>query len=183
MNAPLPLAVKFSDPSLVISQMGVEKGSLIADFGCGSGYFSLPLAKLIGEEGKVDCLDILPQALESVESKAKLMGINNITVKRVNLEKEKGSGLADESLDWVILKDMLFQNKNKDIIFQEAYRVLKPGGKSLVLEWNENDSSIGPDRKLRIPRSEMVKLIKENKFTIEKEVNAGDFHYAMVIVK
>lgn len=174
---------KFIDPAGVISQLGISRGNIIADFGCGSGYFSIPLAQATGEDGMIYALDVLPQALETVASKAKALNLTNVITKRVNLEREKGSGLEDESMSWVIVKDMLFQNGNKKIILKEAYRVLKPEGKAFIMEWNDKDLTVGPDRKLRIAKEEMEEIIKENNFKIEKEVEAGDFHYAMVIVK
>jgi ubiquinone/menaquinone biosynthesis C-methylase UbiE len=174
---------KFIDPVNVISQLGIAKGNIIADFGCGSGYFSIPLAQAVGEDGMVHSLDVLPQALETVASKAKVLNLTNVKTKRVNLEREKGSGLEDESMSWVIVKDMLFQNGNKKIILKEAYRVLKPEGKVFVMEWNDKDSTVGPEKNLRVPKEELENIIKENNFKIEKEIEAGDFHYAMVIVK
>jgi ubiquinone/menaquinone biosynthesis C-methylase UbiE len=176
-------ASKFIDPVSVISQLGISKGNIVADFGCGSGYFSIPLAQAVGEDGIIYSLDVLPQALETVASKAKALNLTNVKTKRVNLEREKGSGLEDESMSWVIMKDVLFQNGNKKIILKEAYRVLKLEGKALVMEWNNKDSTVGPDKKLRISKEEIENIIKENNFKIEKEIEAGDFHYAMVIVK
>ena len=100
---------QFINPADIINHLGVLRNSIVADFGCGSGYFSVPLAQFIGEEGKVYALDVLASALESDESKAKIHGLSNIITKRVNLEKEGGSKFSNESMDWVILKDMLFQ--------------------------------------------------------------------------
>ena len=51
------LKVKFIDPLDVIAQMELKEGISIADFGCGTGYLSIPLAKKIGKEGKVYSLD------------------------------------------------------------------------------------------------------------------------------
>ena len=56
------LKVKFIDPSAVIAQMDLKQGETIADFGCGTGYFSIPLAQKIGEEGKVYSLDVAGKA-------------------------------------------------------------------------------------------------------------------------
>jgi len=176
-------SVRFIDPMMVINQLGMSAGVKAADFGCGSGYFSIPLAQIIGNEGILYSLDVLPQSLESVESRAKILGLTNIITKRVNLEKENGSKLESNSLDWVILKDMLFQNGGKNVIIKEAYRVLKPGGRMLVVEWNENDSSIGPEQKLRIKKDDLVNFIQTQKFSLEREINTGDFHYGLVVTK
>jgi ubiquinone/menaquinone biosynthesis C-methylase UbiE len=174
---------KFIDPEEILKKLTIPSGSIIADFGCGSGYFSLPLAQRVGEDGKVYCLDVLSQALETVSSKAKIMGIKTLETSRVNLEKLNGSKLQDVSVDWVIMKDMLFQNKNKEIILSEAKRVLKPGGKLLIVEWNNHSSSVGPDGKLRVSKEDMVKLIDSQGFKMEQEIEAGDFHYSMVVSK
>ena len=174
---------KFLDPSEIIAQLDVQRGNIVADFGCGPGYFSVPFAKAVSEDGKVYALDVLPQALETVASKAKNSGINNIVTSRVNVEKEKGSKLENECVDWVIMKDMLFQNKNKDIIIAEAYRILKSGGKVIVTEWNQKNFSIGPEKEIRIPIEELKKIFIDQKFSVEKDVEAGDFHYAFIAVK
>ncbi|MFA5777432.1 MAG: class I SAM-dependent methyltransferase [Parcubacteria group bacterium] len=173
----------FLDPENILSQMDISPGSIVADFGCGSGFFSLAFAKAVGGEGKVYSLDILPSALESVESKAKIEGITNIIAQRVNLEKEGGSKLQENSNDFVIMKDMLFQNKTKDMIIKEAWRVLKPGGKLLIAEWNDKDYSIGPDREIRISKNELEELVKKQGFKLEKELTTGDFHYGAVFIK
>lgn len=178
-----PALFHFVDPVAVVKQLKIPKGSVVADFGCGAGYFSIPLAEEIGKEGIVYSLDVLPQALESVESRAKVAGTTNIITRRVNLEKNEGSKLDKNSIDWVIIKDMLFQNSGKDAILKEAHRLLKPQGKAFIMEWNDKNFSVGPEKKLRVPLGELQKLVRKHKFSIEEEINAGDFHYALVVKK
>jgi ubiquinone/menaquinone biosynthesis C-methylase UbiE len=176
-------ALKFIDPEAIISFLNLPKGIVVADFGCGTGYFSLPVAKRIGEKGVVYALDILVEKLEAVESQAKTQGISNVITKRVNLEKEKGSTLREESIDWIILKDMLFQNKDKSRILEEAKRVLKPQGKVLLIEWRKESMTIGPSSELRIPKEGMMELVRRANLGIFSEVDAGNFHYGLILVK
>ena len=173
----------FLDPKNIISQIDVSQGITVADFGCGSGFFSLAFAEIIGESGKVYSLDVLPSALESVASKAKLAGFSNIIPQRVNLEKEGGSKLPAESIDWVIMKDMLFQNKLKEAVVKEASRVLKNGGKLLAIEWNDQNAPVGPDKKVRISKEELDKLAEGQGLKKEKDLITGDFHHGAVYVK
>lgn len=177
------LTVKFSSPEDIVEKLELQSGSVVADFGCGAGYFSLPIAKKIEEQGVVYALDILPQSLESVASKAKSAGLNNIITKRVNLEKEGGSSLPDDSCDWVIMKCILFQNKNKLGILTEANRILKKNGKILIVEWNTEKSSIGPDNSLRISKEALTEIIQKIGFSIFKELSVSAFHYGLVFVK
>jgi len=177
------LGVKFIDPLAVIAQMNLKQGEAIADFGCGTGYFSIPLAQKIGEEGKVYSLDVVPEKLEAVESQAKTLGLTNLIVQRVNLENKEGSKLKAESIDWVIMKDVLFQNNEKNNMLEEAKRVLKPGGKVLLVEWKTEDTAIGPDQEIRISKEKALELINKCELGIEKEIAAGDFHYGYILTK
>lgn len=183
MEESVTLVGKFIDPGAIIKQLDTNPGDIVADFGCGPGYFSLPFASAIGESGHLYALDVLPQALESVMSKAKISGLVNISTKRVNLEKKDSSGLPGESIDWVIMKDVLFQNQKKEAILAEAHRILKKEGKVILVEWNEKNSAMGPDEKVRISKKQLEEIMATSGFKIENKINAGDFHYAFVGVK
>lgn len=178
-----PADIKFINPQAIIDQLEIAEGAVVADFGCGTGYFVFPLAKKVGETGIVYALDVLAPKLEAIESQAKLSGLTNIVAKRVNLEKDGGSKLENDSLDWVILSNMLFQNQHKDVIIKEAARVLKPGGKILIVEWKKEDSTIGPQNNLKITKEEATKLSEESGLKLEKEIAVSDFHYGLVLAK
>ncbi len=179
----LPLAYSFVKPEEVLDQLDMLTGATVADFGCGSGFFSLAFARAVGENGRVYALDILPSSLEAVASRAKALGLKNIVAKRANLERENGSGLPDESVDWVILKDVLFQNRERERMLWEAYRILKKGAFLFVMEWNDREASFGPEVSLRISRDKLVEMLSERGFSPVKDVAAGDYHYALVCEK
>lgn len=174
-------AGKFIDPPAIVEQLDLKKEMVVADFGSGAGYFTLPIAKKLEGSGIVYALDVISQKLESVASQAKAQGLNNVLIKRVNLENKNGSGLETGSVDCVIIKDMLFQNKNKEPIIAEARRVLKNNGKVLVVEWNSENFSIGPEKKLRIYKESVINLAAKNKLRLKREINAGNFHYGLIL--
>lgn len=176
-----PAGLTFADPSVVVGQLPVEAGQKVADFGCGSGYFSFEFAKRVGAEGMVYALDVLPAALEAVASRAKTLGLTNIIAKRVNLERERGSGLPDAGIDWVVLKDMLFQNQDKSVIIREMARVLKPGGHAILMEWSPTEVMVGPDKELRVTPDQMKALVEEAGLALEREISVGGFHYAFLV--
>ena len=179
----VPFAATFVDPNALLRQLSVTPGSTVADFGCGSGYFALAFAKEVGKDGHVIALDILPSALDAVKSRARMDHIVNISTRRANLEKENGSGLAVGSMDWVILKDILFQNNKKEVILKEVSRIVRKGGHLLLMEWKDTDASVGPELHLRISRNDLVSLIQSVGFTVQQELQAGDFHYAFLLTK
>lgn len=173
----------FVNPEAMTAQLDGLSGKSVADFGCGSGFFSIAFAKAVGADGRVFAMDILPSSLEAVASRAKALGLLNVVAKRVNLEREGGADLPDASLDWVILKDVLFQNKDKSAMLREAHRVLKPAGNLLIMEWNDHDLSFGPEQSLRVSESALREMVSESGFSFVKDLDAGDFHYASVFQK
>lgn len=176
--------ISFVDPKAVVDQLTILPGNQVADFGCGSGFFSFEFARRVGTDGgMVYALDVLPSALEAVTSRAKTFGLTNISTKRVNLENEQGSGLTDSSMDWIVLKDILLQNKKKEVLLREVARVLKPDGRALVMEWNPDESLVGPEKQLRMRPEDLKKLLVEANLSIENEVRVGGYHYGFVVKK
>lgn len=173
----------FVDPAVMVRKLELAPGTTVADFGCGAGYFTFEAAKAVGAEGKVYALDILPAALEAVMSRVKVLGLSNVETKRANLEKIGGSGLQSESVDWVILKDMLFQNDNKEIILQEIFRILKPDGRVFLMEWIPADVPMGPEEGMRVSEEDARMLIEKAGLHPENNIPAGDFHYALIARK
>lgn len=169
----------FMRPDEVLLNLEIKKGMEIADFGCGAGYFTILLAKLVGKEGTVYAVDVVESALDSVRGKAKFSCLFNIETIRGNLEKMKGSGLKDACCDMVVLANVLFQSPDKPAILKEARRVLKKSGKIVVIEWRE-DAPFGPEVRYRIGKEALKQMVKEAGFVLEKEFPAGSSHYGLV---
>jgi ubiquinone/menaquinone biosynthesis C-methylase UbiE len=172
----------FLDPKETIKQLNIEKGMLIADFGCGAGYFTIPLAKIVGEQGKIYALDVLDTALESVRSRAKIEGLLNIETRRCNLEILAGSGITNNSVDWVLLHNILFQSDNKDDIIKEAARILKKGGKISIIDWKENQP-MGPSKELVVFPDAIKKIAEDCGLKFRSEMNVDNFHWGIIFAK
>ncbi|MFC1644421.1 class I SAM-dependent methyltransferase [Patescibacteria group bacterium] len=177
------VASKFVDPMEILGHVELTKGQVVADFGCGPGFFTIPVAELVGGEGHVYALDVLEEVLTSVNSQAKTKGIYNITTKRANIEKDGGSGLDSGMADVVIVKNVLFQNNDKEIILREAFRVLKDDGKVLIMEWNKSNLMFGPEAELRVDIEDVKSMLEKIGFVVDESFDAGDFHYVVVASK
>lgn len=160
----------------------IRQGMVIADLGCGSGYFTIPLARAVSNQGKVYAVDVLPGALASVRSRAKLEGLFNVESIRANAEIKGGTNLEDNSVDLVMLSNILFQSDKKNDIIKEASRILKSGGNLIVVEWSEKNP-IGPPSSQRVKESEIKEIIMEQNLKLLKSFDAGSYHYGLVFVK
>jgi ubiquinone/menaquinone biosynthesis C-methylase UbiE len=172
----------FLNPEQTIKQLNIEKGMVIADFGCGAGYFTVPLAKIVGEQGKIYALDVLETALESVRSRAKLEGLLNIETKRCNLEVSVGSGIDNNSVDWILLHNILFQSDDKSDIIKEAVRILKKGGKISAIDWKENQP-MGPSKELVVSIESVKKIAEQSGLKFRSEMNVDNYHWGMIFEK
>ena len=166
-------------PDEVLLNLDIKKGMKIADFGCGAGYFTILLAKMVDKDGTVYAVDVQQSALESVEGRARIDSILNIETIRGDLERENGSKLESKSIDMVMLANILFQSKSKDAILKESKRVLTQNGRLVVIEWKD-DSRFGPKLGYRVSKEELKKIVKAAGFVLEKEFNAGSSHYGLV---
>ncbi len=178
------MPVDFLNPNTILDHLALWPDMKAADFGCGSGGWTIPLAKRL-RKGKVYGLvfgiDILEEPLSALESKAKLEKVGNVKTVKANLEQENGSGLQNESLDVVLATNLLFQAEDKTAILKEIKRVLKKRGQVLVVDWLP-DSPLGP-KEGRVSPEEMKKLAEEQGFEIKKEFKAGAYHWGLVLIK
>ncbi|HPA25592.1 MAG TPA: methyltransferase domain-containing protein [bacterium] len=169
---------------LITNKLGVFYGAKVADLGCGgAGFFALQNAQIVGPEGLVYAVDVLKSVLSTVDTKAKLLGLRNVKTIWSNLEKYGATKINNESLDFALLINILFQNKNHTEILMETARMLKKGGKILVVDWKEGRFPIGPKIEDKIKPADIVVMAQKINLTIEKEFDAGQFHYGMVLVK
>jgi ubiquinone/menaquinone biosynthesis C-methylase UbiE len=119
-----------SHASDVLAEIGVKEGQMVLDFGCGSGTYTIPAGKLVGKNGKVYALDVRSKALNRVEERAKQEGLSNII--RTDATGEENIPLKDNTIDVVLLIDVLKDINNRKSLFNEVYRVLRPSGNLTV---------------------------------------------------
>ena len=120
---------KFTDliwnPRRRLEKIPIRKGMVVLDYGCGPGRYTLPIAKLVGPEGKVFAVDIQPLAIRAIKEKAARESSTNIEAILVD---SYNTGIQGLSIDLVLLVDTLHQIGDHDALFLEIHRILKQDG-------------------------------------------------------
>lgn len=175
---------QFISPQEIISKCQIIEGMQVADLGCGNlGYFVIPIARLVGKDGKVYAVDIQKSALEGVKSRAKLETLTNIETVWTNLEKVGATNIPEASLDLALLINVLFQNKSHKEIMQEAVRLIKPGGKLVVVDWKKIGVPFGPDIKMRVEVNEIKAIAEQLKLQLIEATDFGDYFWGLIFTK
>lgn len=147
----------------VIPYLQLKQGDTVADLGAGGGYFSIKMAKVVGEKGMVYAVDIDTESTEYIKNYAKENGLNNV---KVILATPHNSKLPQNSLDLIFIRNTYHHFENRVTYFQKLAKTLKPGGRIAIIDylpeknnysWHSTEVSI------------MIKEMKQAGFIVQKQ--------------
>ena len=111
----------------------VQPGMTVMDVGCGRGFASLGLARLVGEDGMVISADLQPEMLEMVKERATEAGLSD----RIRLHRCETDRIGvQEELDFILAFWMFHEAPDGKSFLEEVFALLKPGGRFLIIEPN-----------------------------------------------
>ena len=172
---------KFFNPEKILTALGLNSQiNDAAEFGCGYGTFTIPAAKII--KGNIYALDIEPDMIRLTDEEAKKQGLNNIKTIQCDFIA-KGSGLADESVGYVMLFNILHLEKPM-ILINEAKRILREGGKLGIIHWNYDPATPrGPSMDIRPKPEQCIKWAESAGFNGAIKYDLKPYHYGIVLTK
>lgn len=170
----------FLTPDHLVKELYLKSGDRVCDVGCGTGAYTIALAREVGEIGQVYAVDIHRDALHTLAGVLERQNIMNVDVIWADIEKD--TPIEKYSLDAVVMSNVLFQLENIPNALKHVATLLKPGGQLLVVDWSASHSGIGPHADHVITESHAEELVNKNGFRVTKRLPAGDYHYAFTAV-
>lgn len=170
----------FSNPVKNLKAFGLKENDIVADLGAGTGYYSIPAGYLV-PKGKVYAIEIVQDFLETIRYKVKEAHLNNVEVIRGNVEKLGGTKIGDIIADAIVVSNILFEIEDKEQFILELRRILKKGGKVLLIDWRGESAYF--EFKLSIPEDKALQMFEKKGFTLERKIDAGEHHYGMILIK
>jgi len=164
----------------ILNELHLKEDMIAAEFGCGNALFAIALAKRLSK-GRVYALDIQEEKLSALRGKLVVEKINNVFTIKADLEAKKGSTLPDNSLDVVLIPNVLFQAEDKNAIINEANRVLKKNGQLLIIDWLKSIHST--HRSSLVSSDEVKEIASSLDISLKKEFHTGDYHYVLLFLK
>jgi ubiquinone/menaquinone biosynthesis C-methylase UbiE len=172
----------FSDPVSNLKQLGLTENMIVADLGAGTGYYSVAAGALV-PKGKVYAVEVQKEFLPTIKNKAREAHLNNVECLWGNIEKLGGTKIRDNLVDVVIASNILFQVENRDGFLEEIKRILKPGGKVLLVDWSDASSALGASFQNLVPKNKAREMFEQKSFEYERAVDTGAHHYGMILRK
>jgi len=125
-----PLRRLVHNPEKMLEKF-INEGDTVVDIGCGMGYFSIGMAKMVGAKGHVISVDLQEKMLERVRQRAQQKGL----LSRITLHKCSSDKLeVNEQADFALGFWMVHEVRNKDAFLNEIVTILKPGARFLIVE-------------------------------------------------
>lgn len=125
-------------PEQVLDAMQLAPGDVVADIGCGSGYYTRRIARRVRPGGTVYCEDIQPEMLALMQTRAReeqLVGIQPV------LGTPTDSKLPIGGVDWIFIADVYHEMSDPEAMLASMKRALSPGGRVALLEYRVEDGT------------------------------------------
>ena len=161
------------DPERIISMIPLRPYHIIADIGCGPGFFAVPLAKYVSQ-GKLYALDTQESMLEACRQRLTESHLSNVEV----LQCEPNAlPTVSDSLDGAFMAFVLHETRDKTALLSEAQRCLRRGGWLAVLEWYKKTMEEGPAEEDRLSEEEVKELGEKAglRFVSQRDLNGKNY--------
>lgn len=145
-----PSSAWMHKPQMVLEKIEIQPGWVFVDLGCGAGDYTLEASKAVGGQGRVYALDKWSYLIENLTGEAESLGLTNITP--ITADITDPLPLEDGLADVVFIATVLHifnLKKISGVIFPEAARIIKPGGRLAIVECKKEDAPHGPPKHLR----------------------------------
>jgi ubiquinone/menaquinone biosynthesis C-methylase UbiE len=164
-------------PESLLRRLGLRTGDTLADIGCGPGFFTIPAAEIVGEDGVILAADIQGEMLSAVRSRAAEHSLTNVHVVKTS---DKEIPIPAGSCDLVLMAFVLNEVGQRSSFLHRAARLLKPGGRLAVLEWEKEQQPDGPPLVDRISPEELLADASAAGLYLDEQRDLNDQQYLCV---
>jgi ubiquinone/menaquinone biosynthesis C-methylase UbiE len=165
---------KFLNPDIILEKAGLNDDTVLADLGCGTGYFSIPASLRIK---KVYAIDVQQEMLDILHEKIRTMGLGNI---ETILSKESSVPLPDNSVDVLFMVNVFHELDDRISILKEGMRILSGKGRLIIIDWKKVEIDFGPPFEERLSSDEVISICTDTGFGILERLEAGPYNYLLI---
>lgn len=154
----------FERRKAIVEAMALRRGATVADVGAGTGLFTVPFAKAVGEDGRVYAVDLSSTLLEHIGKRVKDAGLSNVELVQAG---ERSFNLPSNTIDFAFMCDVYHHLEFPMNALASLRQALRPGGELVVI-----DFELGPDAD-----SWRKEHVRAGKDTFRKEIESAGFEF------
>ncbi len=175
-----PQRLDHEQPDKILKATGITENMVVIDVGCGIGFYTFPLSKLVGERGLVYAVDMSNDILTIFKKELTSRNIKNV---KPLLSEESHIPLNDKIADVVINVNMLHEAYDRDAFIKELKRLMKDNGRLIIIDHIKDPTLTGrPTYEERVSYDEAFDLLKKY-FDIVVKGPSGDRQYGIIAMK
>jgi ubiquinone/menaquinone biosynthesis C-methylase UbiE len=167
-------------PRKLMEALKLKPGHVVADVGAGSGYFTFPIAKKVGADGKVLAVDIQPEMLDIIRKRAKVGKIKNVEPVQGT---EKDPKLPDGEVDLILMVDVYHEFSYPFEMTEAMVRSLKPGGRLVFVEYRMEDPRVPIKLVHKMTEKQVIKEMKPHALRWVETLNVLPRQHIIVFEK
>ena len=165
--------------SLLLKNLAVKPGMIVADIGAGSGYHSSLLSKMVGT-GKVFAVDVEPEMIAYLNARIKQEKLSRIVPV---LSTEQKVSLPENTIDMMLLVDVYHEFSFPYEMALSMRAALKPGGKLVLVEFRAEDPTVPIKNIHKMSEAQAIKEFKAAGFAFDKNIDNLPWQHCMVFTK
>lgn len=166
------------DPYALLERLGVEAGWVIADLGCGSlGHFVFPAAAAVGAGGRVYAIDVQQTAIKRLEHDVRDHQYWHVRPIWADIEAPRPTPVPSSSVDLTLIVNTLYLARERTRWIEEAWRMTRPHGQLMVIDWRPEAAPLGPEASLRLHPDALRDFICAYGWQLEADIDVGDHHF------
>jgi ubiquinone/menaquinone biosynthesis C-methylase UbiE len=165
--------------SLLLKNLAVKPGMVVADIGAGSGYHSALLSKMVGT-GKVFAVDVEPEMIAYLNARIKQEKLSRIVPV---LSTEQKVSLPENTIDMMLLVDVYHEFSFPYEMALSMRAALKPGGKLVLVEFRAEDPTVPIKAIHKMSETQAIKEFKAAGFAFDKNIDNLPWQHCMVFTK
>lgn len=169
----------FLKPEQVIEEVGIQAGDVVLDYGCGSGFWTVPIAKKVGRNGLVVATDQSAEKLSLVRRNCERSGLTNIKILRSPYSSKIIP--AEEKFNYIVISNILSIIAHASELILATSKNCNVGTKLIIIDWQQG-VSFNAHRDNNLIEQDVMQACNEAGYRFERNVSTGSFHYGLLFV-
>jgi len=173
-----PQRDEWQKPDAVIQALNLKEGQVVADIGAGSGYFTVRLARTVGQKGRVFAVDIDEGMLGYLRQRLAQEKLQNVQVMQVPPHDPL---LIDGSLDLAFICNTYHHLEDREIYLRKLRKALKPDGRLVIVDFYKKEGiPVGPPLPMRLGEETVKKELQAAGMRVAEKLTILPYQYILI---